>query len=77
MNFHSLATHRSSSMAVNRVVRVHQHGGPEYLRLDELPRDAPRHSQLLVEVQAAGVNFFDTRPPHSWVLLPRPGGEAK
>jgi len=50
---------------------------PENLQLDELPRDAPRHSQLLVEVQAAGVNFFDTRPPHSWVLLPRPGGEAK
>jgi len=64
-------------MAVNRVVRVHQHGGPENLRLEELPRDAPRPGQLLVEVQAAGVNFFDTRPLRSWVLLPRPGGEAK
>jgi NADPH2:quinone reductase len=48
-------------MALNRVVRVHQHGGPENLRIDELPRDAPRDRQLLVEIQVAGVNFFDTQ----------------
>lgn len=48
-------------MTVNTVVRVHEHGGPECLKLDELPLEAPGPDQLLIEVQAAGVNFFDTQ----------------
>ena len=48
-------------MTVNTVVRVHQHGGPECLKLDDLPLDEPQPGQLLIEVQAAGVNFFDTQ----------------
>src|SRR3954471_24500610 len=50
-----------SSMTTNAVIRVHQHGGPECLRLDELPLDPLLPEHLLVEVQAAGVNFFDTQ----------------
>lgn len=46
---------------VNAVVRVHQHGGPECLRLDQLPREAVTPDQLLIEVRVAGVNFFDAR----------------
>jgi NADPH2:quinone reductase len=48
-------------MTTNAVIRVHQHGGPECLRLDELPLDPLLPEHLLVEVQAAGVNFFDTQ----------------
>jgi NADPH2:quinone reductase len=48
-------------MTVNTVVRVHVHGGPECLKLDDLPLEAPGPGQLLIEVQAAGVNFFDTQ----------------
>ena len=48
-------------MTTNAVIRVHQHGGPECLRLDELPLEPPQPDQLLIEVQAAGVNFFDTQ----------------
>src|SRR6185312_5524027 len=50
-----------SSMTTNAVIRVHQHGGPECLRLDELPLESLQPDQLLIEVQAAGVNFFDTQ----------------
>src|SRR3954469_19812694 len=50
-----------SSMTTNAVIQVHQHGGPECLRLDELPLDPLLPEHLLVEVQAAGVNFFDTQ----------------
>jgi NADPH2:quinone reductase len=48
-------------MTSNAVIRVHQHGGPECLRLDELPLEPLQPGQLLIEVQAAGVNYFDTQ----------------
>jgi len=48
-------------MTSNTVVRVHHHGGPENLTLDELPLQPIEPDQLLIEVEAAGVNFFDTQ----------------
>src|SRR5258708_92783 len=48
-------------MTTNAVIRVHQHGGPECLTLDELLLEPVQPDQLLIEVQAAGVNFFDTQ----------------
>ena len=48
-------------MITNTVVRVHQHGGPDCLTLDELPLQPIEPDQLLIEVEAAGVNFFDTQ----------------
>jgi NADPH:quinone reductase len=44
-----------------RAIRVHQHGGPEALVLEDLPLPAPGPGQVLVEVKAAGVNLFDTQ----------------
>jgi NADPH2:quinone reductase len=40
-------------------VRVHEYGGPEVMRLDELPTPTPGTGQVLVKVAAAGVNFID------------------
>lgn len=40
---------------------MHAHGGPEALRLDELPIPKPGAGQVLVEVKAAGINLFDTQ----------------
>ena len=48
-------------MISNTVIRVHQHGGPECLKLDELPLQPLKPDQLLIEIKAAGVNFFDTQ----------------
>jgi NADPH2:quinone reductase len=42
-----------------RVVRVHEYGGPEALRVEDLPTPEPGHGQVLVRVAAAGVNFID------------------
>ncbi len=55
--------HRRGAMIMtsNAVIRVHQHGGPDCLRLDELPLEPLQPDQLLIEVRAAGVNFFDTQ----------------
>jgi NADPH2:quinone reductase len=43
-----------------QAVRAHRHGGPEVLELDELATPAPARAQVLVRVEAAGVNFIDT-----------------
>src|SRR5215469_7449137 len=42
-----------------QVVRVHQFGGPEVLRFEELPTPDPGSAEALVRLEAAGVNFVD------------------
>lgn len=42
-----------------RAVRVHETGGPETLRYDEVPVPEPAAGQARVRVEAAGVNFID------------------
>jgi NADPH:quinone reductase len=42
-----------------KAIRVHEFGGPDVMRLDELPTPAPGPGQALVQVEAAGVNFID------------------
>jgi NADPH:quinone reductase len=44
-----------------KVVRVHEHGGPEVLEVEELPTPAPEAGEALVRVETSGVNFFDIR----------------
>lgn len=43
-----------------RAIQVTETGGPEVLRLVELPDPAPGPGELLVDVAAAGVNYIDT-----------------
>lgn len=42
-----------------KAILVHQPGGPEALRLDEVPVPAPGPGQALVKIAASGVNFID------------------
>ena len=42
-----------------RAIRVHQYGGPEAMKLEELPTPKPGDGQALVRLEAAGVNFID------------------
>jgi NADPH2:quinone reductase len=44
-----------------KAIRVHAHGGPEALVLEDVPLPAPGPSQVLVAVKAAGINLFDTQ----------------
>ncbi len=43
-----------------RAVRFHEHGGPEVLQVDEVERPRPGHGEVVVDVEAAGVNPVDT-----------------
>jgi NADPH:quinone reductase-like Zn-dependent oxidoreductase len=42
-----------------RAVVIHETGGPEVLRVEEVPEPEPREGEVLVRVEAAGVNRFD------------------
>src|SRR5882672_6570875 len=41
-------------------VRVHKHGGPEVLTLDDIEVPAPGQGQVKLKQHAIGVNFIDT-----------------
>jgi NADPH:quinone reductase len=42
-----------------KAVRVHQTGGPEVLRYEDVPKPSPDAGQALVRVSAIGVNFIE------------------
>ena len=44
-----------------KAVRIHEYGGPEVLRLDDVPEPVAGPGEVLLRVRAAGVNFADTQ----------------
>lgn len=42
-----------------KAIRVHTPGGPEALKLDEIPDPTPKDGEAVVRVEAAGLNFID------------------
>jgi NADPH2:quinone reductase len=42
-----------------KAIRIHAHGGPEVLQLDEVPVPNVQSGEVLIRVHAAGVNFLD------------------
>lgn len=45
---------------MNTVIRVHEYGGPEVLRLESLPVPTPAPNEIVLRQEAVGVNFIDT-----------------
>lgn len=64
-----------------RAIRFHEHGGPEVLRLEDLPAPEPGEGEARVRVRYAGVNFIDVYRRTGFYPVPGglpavPGGEA-
>lgn len=49
----------STLPATMRAIRYQAAGGPEVIRLDQVPVPQPRQGEALIQVAAAGVNFAD------------------
>ena len=45
--------------ATMKAIIAHQYGGPEVLKLEDVPVPTPKEDEMLVKVFAAGVNSFD------------------
>jgi NADPH:quinone reductase len=43
-----------------QAIRIHETGGPEKMRVEDVPVPAPGAGELRLRVEAAGVNFIDT-----------------
>ena len=64
-----------------RALRIHEHGGLEVLKIEERPEPSAGPGQVLVEIQAAGVNHLDTWvrrgvPGHHFPLPITPGADG-
>ncbi|MFI6517918.1 NADP-dependent oxidoreductase [Spirillospora sp. NPDC050679] len=53
-----------------KAIRLHEHGGPEVLRYDEVPIPEPKPGEVLVRVHAVGVNPPDWYLRDGWTNLP-------
>ena len=63
-----------------RAVQVSEFGGPEVLKVVDLPTPEPAEGQLLVKVDRAGINYADTHQAENSYLADQslpfvPGGE--
>jgi NADPH2:quinone reductase len=62
-----------------KAIVVHQTGGPEMLQLEDVPKPKPGPGEVLIKVNAIGVNFIDTYHRTGLYKLPlplTPGSEA-
>ena len=57
-----------------RAIRIHAHGGPEVLRLEEVTVGSPKAKQLRIRQTAIGINFIDTYERTGLYPLKLPSG---
>ena len=47
------------SAATMKAIIIHQYGGPEVLKLEDVAVPEPKDDEVLIKVFAAGINSFD------------------
>src|SRR5689334_9467740 len=68
--FHS----RSERMARVHAIRIHQTGGPEAMRWEEVEVGDPGPGQVRIRHSAVGLNFIDTYHRSGLYQVPLPSG---
>jgi hypothetical protein len=70
LNIHAGVREEKPNPQSMKAIRIHDHGGPEVLRFEDVPLPKPGPGEVLVRNHAIGVNFVDTylrsgafRPP--------------
>jgi NADPH2:quinone reductase len=53
-------------------IRIHETGGPEKLRADDIPAPVPAAGEVRIRVEAAGLNFIDTYQRSGLYAVPLP-----
>jgi len=53
-------------------IRIHETGGPEKLRADDIPVPEPGAGEVRIRVEAAGLNFIDTYQRSGLYAVPLP-----
>lgn len=43
-----------------KAIRIHEYGGPEVMKFEDIPTPTPGAGEVLVRLAASGVNFIDT-----------------
>jgi NADPH:quinone reductase-like Zn-dependent oxidoreductase len=55
-----------------KAVRIHEFGGPEVLKYEDVPMPQPGQGEIRVKVIAAGVNPVDWKIRKGFIKLPLP-----
>ncbi len=55
-----------------QAVRIHEDGGPEVLRYEEVPDPEPQAGEVLVAIRAAGLNHLDVWIRKGLPSVPKP-----
>jgi NADPH2:quinone reductase len=71
----------TGSVGQMRAVHITEFGGPDVMRLTDLPAPEPQDGSVLIDVHAAGINYADTHQTEDSYLAPQklpmiPGGEV-
>jgi len=53
-----------------KIVRFHQLGGPEVLKIEEVPRQEPKKGEVRLSVRAIGLNRSESMFMHGYWLEP-------
>ena len=70
-----LARTPTGACPLMKAIRIHERGGPEVLRYEDVPRPSPSDREVLVRVHAAGVTPGELEWFPTWftpISLPRP-----
>jgi len=59
---------------MSKAIRIHQHGGPEALKWEDVEVGAPSEHEVLVRHTAVGINFADVYLRTGLYPQPLPSG---